>query len=149
MPRIWLEKRDEDMADAAERLARARFKSKEQFERRFARKLSSRIFEHGDLVLVRNTQVEKELDRKTKPRYLGPFKVVRRTQGGSYVIQELDGAISRRGIAAFRLIPYIARDATRLQAVMEGVLDDKEDSTDSGESDSNEEQAGSDATNDD
>lgn len=122
-----LEKRDEDMIDAAERLARARFKSKEHFERRFLHKLSHRVFEAGDLVLVRNTQVEKELDRKTKPRYLGPFRVVRRTTGGSYIVQELDGAISRRGIAAFRLIPYIVRDPNNLRVVMEGVPDDDED----------------------
>jgi hypothetical protein len=59
---------------------------------------------------VRNTRVEKELDRKTKPRYLGPFEVVRRTTGGSYVLKELDGTISKRGVAAFRLLPYHSRD---------------------------------------
>ncbi len=75
------------------------------------------------------TQVEKELDRKTKPRYLGPYRVIRRTQGGSYVIQELDGAVSRRGIAAFRLIPYIARDTARLRVMEEGP--DEEDDNES------------------
>ena len=59
-----------------------------------------------DLVLVRNIQVEKELDCKSKPHYLGPFEVVRHTQGGSYVLKEMDRTISARGIAAFWLIPY-------------------------------------------
>ncbi len=128
-----LEKRDEDMADAADRLSKAHFKSKEQFEWKFARKLSRKIFEEGDLVLVRNTQVEKELNQKMKPKYLGPYWVICRTYGGSYIIQELDGAISRRGIAAFRLIPYIARNSQQLQSVMESQdsdedIDESEDS---------------------
>ena len=58
---------------------------------------------------MRNSRVEKELDRKTKPRYLGPFEVLRRTQGGSYILKEMDGTVSRRGVAAFRLLPYHAR----------------------------------------
>ena len=53
--------------------------------------------------------MEKELDHKSKPCYLGPFEVVRRTQGGSYVLKEMDGTVSARGIAAFRLIPYYSR----------------------------------------
>jgi len=35
--------------------------------------------------------------------------VVRRTQGGSYVLKEMDGTVSARGIAAFRLIPYYSQ----------------------------------------
>ena len=41
--------------------------------------------------------------------------VVGRTEGGSYIIQELDGATCRLGVAAFRLIPYIARDKNALK----------------------------------
>ena len=58
--------------------------------------------------------MEKELNRKTKPRYLGPFKINRQTQAGAYVIEELDGTISRQGIAAFRIIPYISRFSPEL-----------------------------------
>ena len=32
--------------------------------------------------------------------------VLRRTTGGSYLLAELDGAVSRLRYAAFRLIPY-------------------------------------------
>ena len=38
-------------------------------------------FEPGALVLVRNTNIDKELGSKTKPRYLGPMVVVRKTLG--------------------------------------------------------------------
>ena len=35
--------------------------------------------------------------------------VLRRTTGGSYLLAELDGAVSRLRYAAFRLIPYYSR----------------------------------------
>ncbi len=54
-------------------LAEARFKSKEQFERRYTKRLRRKSYEGGEMVLVRNSEVEKELDRKSKPRYLGPY----------------------------------------------------------------------------
>ena len=54
------------------------------------------------------------LNRKTKPRYLGPYEVCRRTQGGSYVLKELDGTILRQGVAAFRLLPYVSRHNKKL-----------------------------------
>ena len=105
-----LAKHSADINRAAETLRQSRLRSKQQFERRFQHRLWRGEHKEGDLVLVRNTRVEKELDRKTKPRYLGPFEVVRRTAGGSYVLKELDGTISKRGVAAFRLLPYHSRD---------------------------------------
>ena len=47
---------------------------------------------------------------KTKPRYLGPMVVICRMQGGSYMLRELDGSLSKLRYAAFRLIPYLPRD---------------------------------------
>ena len=101
-----LEKRPSDMAAAAEAIRLSRMQSKSQFEQRFVHRLKQPSFKPGDLVLVRNSAVEKELNRKTKPRYYGPYEVIRQTQGGSYVVKELSGEISRSGIAAFRLLKY-------------------------------------------
>ena len=130
-----LGKHPEDIAQAAATLRQSRIKSKEQFEKLFRRRLTTHVFQPGDLVLVRNSQVEKELDRKSKPRYLGPYQIVRQTRGGSYVLQELDGAISRRGIARFRLVPYVPREGKQLEELAledesEGVEDESSEEED-------------------
>lgn len=60
-------------------------------------------------MLVCNTCIEQEASRKSKPRYLGPMVVVRETAGGSFILSELDGAVSTMRFAAFRLVPYFPR----------------------------------------
>ncbi len=65
-------------------------------------------FEPGDLVLVRNTTVEKSLNTKMAIRYNGPMVVVRRTKGGSYLCCEMNGAMMHGKIAQFRVVPYLA-----------------------------------------
>ena len=55
-------------------------------------------------------KLEQSADQKHKPHYLGPFLVVRWTRGGSYVIAEMDDAISQQGIAASQLLPYLSRE---------------------------------------
>jgi hypothetical protein len=50
--------------------------------------LSKEEYEEGELVLVRNMRIEKELNRKTKNGYLGPYEVVKKTQGGCRTIHE-------------------------------------------------------------
>jgi hypothetical protein len=104
-----ISKHPADVQKASETLKKARFASKEQFEKRFHKKLSNQDFKSGDLVLVRNSQIEKELNRKSKPRYLGPYEVIRRNRGGAYELKELDGSRLVTKIATFRLIPYITR----------------------------------------
>ena len=123
-----LERHPADILQAAQTLKAARFRSKAQFEKRFHRKLKRSLYQPGDLVLVRNTAVEKELNKKTKPRYLGPFEVDRRTKGGSYVLKEMDGTILRQGIAAFRLYPYISRDSPLLNMLNDDIDEFSNDS---------------------
>ena len=133
-----LSKNPSDIAIAAENLRNSRLRSKAQFEQRYQKRLWRGEHQAGDFVLVRNTQVEKELNRKSKSRYLGPFEVVRRTKGGSYVLKELDGAIFRRGVAAFRLLPYYARDGVPLspkELTLEDFDDDEEEQEDIDEED--------------
>src|SRR3984957_2910786 len=110
-----LEKHQDDIDQAADMIRRSRLQSKENFEKHFQYRITNQVYKPGTLVLVRNSQIEKELSKKSKPRYLGPYEIVRQTKGGSYIIKELDGAISRRGVAQFRIIPYVARDKKSIQ----------------------------------
>jgi hypothetical protein len=71
-------------------------------------------YKKGELVLVRNSEQEMWLNRKTKPRYLGPYEVCRRTKGGSYVLKELDGSVLQQSVAAFRLMLYVSRHDRKL-----------------------------------
>ncbi len=49
---------------------------------------------------------------KTDPRYLGPYEVVQRTYRGVYKLQELDGTVISRSVAAFRLLPYVTQGSS-------------------------------------
>jgi hypothetical protein len=111
-----LQKHNRDLEQASQVLRLSRLRSKEQFNRRFAKRLQKPSYPEGSLVLVRNNRHEDTLNKfKLYPRYLGPFEVVRKTAGGSYILKELDGALHQTHYAAFRLISYINRNDPILQ----------------------------------
>ena len=122
-----LEKKPQDVRQAADTLRLHRLQSKEQFEKRFKTRLVRNSYPPGTLVIVRNTEVEKSLDYKHQDRYLGPYKVVRRTLGGSYVLSELNNAIWRQKVAAFRILPYISRTDAQLEMLAEHSSDSEEE----------------------
>ena len=66
-------------------------------------------FKCSALVLVCNTVIEKVLNCKMRPWYLGPMIVVSHNRGGAYIICDLDGTLVHAPIAAFRVIPYFVR----------------------------------------
>jgi transposase InsO family protein len=137
-------KHPEDIERAAQTLQKARFTSKKQFEQRFIKRLNRDTYDPGELVLVRNTEVELSLNRKHQPRYLGPFEVEERTQKGNYKLKELDGTKLKIKYAAFRVLPYITRnhvfmkdqqqdeseEETETESVEESPADHRVDSTD-------------------
>jgi hypothetical protein len=90
-----LQKHTEDLEAIRERVVAVRFTSICEFKRRFRTNIKSHDFQPGAYVLVHNSKVEYELSKKTKPRYLGPMVVVHCTKGESYMLAELDGAISK------------------------------------------------------
>lgn len=104
-----LEKRQDDLMAIRDRVLKARHASIAQFEKQYANLIVDYNFASRSLVLVRNTRIETDLSRKTKPRYLGPLVVIRRTWNGAYILAELNGAVSKLPYAAFRLIPYLPR----------------------------------------
>lgn len=105
-------KLSQDVAKARQTLHQSRIRSKTAFENKYARRLQKQNYEPGTLVLLRNIPVENTMAivRKTTHRYMGPYSIVRQTQGGSYLLQELNGALLRHAVAGFRLIPYIRRE---------------------------------------
>ena len=126
-----LQKKPADIEKAALTLQKNRLRSKTQFEAKFHARLTQQTYPPGSLVLVRNSAIEKELDKKSKPRYLGPYQVVRvRTGGRSYVLQELDGAIWKQSVAAFRILPYISRNDARLNQLIGDTISTTTDLTD-------------------
>lgn len=104
-----LARRQEDLERIHSRVYEARMRAARRLEDDHAASIRDFDFKRGSIVLVRNTAIEKALNRKMRPRYLGPYVVLSRNRGGAYIVSELDGAVFDRPIAAFRLLPYLAR----------------------------------------
>ena len=120
-----LAKRPGDIARMQNLVSESRRQNLERFEKRHGSRIIDFDFKPGSLVLVRNTRIEESLNRKTKPRYLGPMVVVRKTPGTSYIVAELDGTQSELRVAGFRLIPYFPRNHTDIP-IISNITDDED-----------------------
>jgi hypothetical protein len=63
---------------------------------------------------MRNTQIEKSLNRKMHPQYLGLLIVITQNFSGAYILCELDRSVLHHPVAAFRLLPYLMRKSIPL-----------------------------------
>jgi len=61
------------------------------------------------------------VDRKMKPRYLGPMIVVKKLQEGTYILAELDGSVWQNSI------PYLLRKKMDFMREVQELLDASEE----------------------
>jgi hypothetical protein len=111
---IALQKCSTDINTLYSKVYQARLKAARRFEQQHLCTLKDFDFQRGSLVLMRNTQIEKSLNKKMCARYIGPLIVVSHNYGGAYILAELDGTVLHCPIAAFRLLPYFARKSIPL-----------------------------------
>lgn len=111
---IALQRRQEDLDIIKKALHKAQISSAKAYEERYRHSMKDYMLKPGHLVLVQNSKFDSSVGSKAKPRYHGPMVVVRKTEGGSYILAELDGAVSRLRYAAYRVVPYHARDSKRI-----------------------------------
>jgi hypothetical protein len=107
-----LERRTEDLEEAAAHLNRMRRLGKEAFDKRH--NLLQKPFEIGELVLSHDTAGSFDMSREHKLafRWFGPFRVAQADQErGIYVLTELDGAQLNGTYAADRLKRFYVRPA--------------------------------------
>ncbi|PBK81194.1 hypothetical protein ARMGADRAFT_895204, partial [Armillaria gallica] len=87
-------------------------------------------FKSGSLILVQNMAIEKAIGGKMWPRYLGPVMVLRCTKGGLYIVAKMNGSTWGFKVAAFQVIPYMARKKIDLPEKLEALLEMLKESLD-------------------
>ena len=90
-----------------------------QYKKEYKATIKDFSFTPGDLVLVRNMEIESSLDKKMKPQYNGPMIVISRKRGGSYVLAEMDGAILHQKVGVLQVIPYFARKQKNIHELID------------------------------
>ena len=102
---IALQKHIEQLKELYNKVFSARLKAAVRFKKEHAHTMKDFDFKLGDLVLVRNTAIEKALNRKMHAGYLGPLIILSQNKG-VYIVAELDSSVFDTPVAAFRVILY-------------------------------------------
>ena len=103
-----LQKQSEGLEEYQYRVTEACKRGLNKFIEENKNQITDYTFVPGSLVLMQNFKICILFDRKMKLRYLGPYMVVYWTQGGSYIIIELDSLVTCFRVGAARLLPYWA-----------------------------------------
>jgi hypothetical protein len=111
---IALQRCSADINTLYSKVFQAPLKAACRFEQQHFCTLKDFDFQNSSLVLMRNTQIEKFLNKKMCARYIGPLIVVSHNYGGGYILSELDGTVLHHPIATFCLLPYLTRKSIPL-----------------------------------
>jgi len=106
-----------------EKVTKEKIRRTLQLKRDLQHKIEEFDLGPGSLVLVKNSAIEISADRKMKPRYLGPMVVVRKLQGGAYILAKLDGSVWQNKVVAFRVLPYLSRKKLDFNLEVKDLLD--------------------------
>ncbi|KAI0926577.1 hypothetical protein AcV7_005472 [Taiwanofungus camphoratus] len=118
---IALQKHVEQVAELKSKVYEAHQTVALHFEKEHKHSIKDFNFKCGDLVLIRNTKIEKSLNSKMCPRYLGPLIVVLYNKGSTYIVCKLDSTVLNRPITAFQVISYFARQSIPIPDNLEDV----------------------------
>jgi hypothetical protein len=103
-----LERREEILALAHEKLMKTRESSIRYWDRQMAARLR-RPLDPGELVLVYNKSLEDQWGKLFSHRWNGPFKIKKQLPKGSYILEELDGVELKRAYAASHVKRFYPR----------------------------------------
>jgi hypothetical protein len=82
--------RAEDVLDAAEKLKESRTQNKRYFDDHRHKRSACQTLHIGDLVLLHNTQLEKQWSDKLANRWRGPYRIKDISAVGTVVLEELN-----------------------------------------------------------
>jgi len=103
-----------------EKVTKKKIRRTLQLERNLQYKIKKFNLGPRSLVLVKNSAIEMSVD---KPRYLGPIVVVRKLQGGTYILAELDSSVWQNKVAAFRVLLYLSKRKLNFNSEVKELLD--------------------------
>ncbi|KAL3685686.1 hypothetical protein R1sor_003708 [Riccia sorocarpa] len=115
-----LERREEDLADAQEKLKQTRLKNKSMFDKTHRLRPKPQTDQcwctvvHQHWVLVYDSTLENQHStvRKFSRRWFGPYMVLVVNDNATYSLRELDGTILRLAVAGKRMKLFKRRDNT-------------------------------------
>ncbi|KNF01794.1 hypothetical protein PSTG_04914 [Puccinia striiformis f. sp. tritici PST-78] len=103
-----LERRDETLELAHQKLMKTRNSSVRYWDRKMAIRLRKPL-DPGELVLIYNKSLEDQWGKLFSNRWNGPFRIKKQLPGGSYLLEELDGIELKRAYAASHIKRFYPR----------------------------------------